>query len=136
MSDPTSAMPPPIPAIPNNTKPKRKWRWWQTVLAILVGIVLVFKIIGSYDPVSLQVQMDRNGSLVVTNTGTKPIDIKTAIVNDRKDCEVYRAGFQALNPFKPMTLNVGDRALVTSFCNIVRVTFETNVGSATYSFNR
>jgi hypothetical protein len=136
MSDPTSAAPPPIPAVPTNIKPKRKWRWWQTVLAVIAGIVLVFKIIGSYDPVSLQVQMDRNGSLVVTNTGTKPIEIQKATVNDRKDCEVYRAGFQTLATFKPMTLNVGDRALVTSFCNIVRVTFETNVGSSTYTFSR
>lgn len=101
MSDPTSAMPPPIPAIPTSTKPKRKLRWWQTVLAMLVGIVLVFEIIGSYDPVSLQVQMDRNDSPVVTNTGTKPIDILTAIINDRKDCEVCRAGFQALAPLSP-----------------------------------
>jgi hypothetical protein len=127
------AVPPPIPA---DTKPKRNWRRWQTALAIVAGAVLVLKIVGSYDPVSLQVQMDRNGSLVVTNTGTKQIEIQNALVNDRKDCKVYRAGFQSLSDFQPMKLQVGDRAFVTSFCNIVRVTFETDAGSSTYTFNR
>jgi hypothetical protein len=127
------AVPPPIPT---DTKPKRKWRWWKTALAIVLGTVFVLKIIGSYNPVSLQVQMDRNGSLVVTNTGDKQIEIQNAVVNDRKDCKVYRAGFQSLGDFEPMKLQVGDRALVTSFCNIVRVTFETNLGSSTYTFSR
>jgi hypothetical protein len=127
------AVPPPIPA---NTKPKQKWRWWHTVIAIVAGAVLILKIVGSFDPVSLQVEMDRNGSLVVTNTGSKQIEIQKAVINDRQDCKVFRAGFQLLTDFQPIKLQVGDRALVTSFCNIVRVMFKTDSGSSTYTFNR
>jgi hypothetical protein len=97
---------------------------------LLTGLLNVFS-----SP-ELEVQIDRNGTVIVTNTGSKPIEIKSVVVNDRKDCDVGGGFMPGLGAFRPQTLKVGDRTLVNSMCNIVRVTFETNRGTGTYTFNR
>lgn len=124
------------PTLPDAAKPKRRWRWLKILIGASAAGLLGIVVLGSYNSVSLKVQMDRNGSLVVTNTDSKPVEIQSVTINDRKDCAVYRTGFQTLTDFKPMTLQVGDQVFMTSLCNIVRVTFETDRGSSTFTFSR
>ena len=100
------------------------------------SLILLTGLFNAFTSPTLEVQIDRVGTVIATNTGNQPISIKSVIVNGRKDCDVGGGFIPGLGPFRPKTLRVGDKTFVNSLCNIVRVTFETDQGSATYTFNR
>ena len=134
MEDHNFAVPPPLPQHPlKRTDP---WLWLKIGTGIVGGFLLLSGLFGAYTSPPLELQIDRIGTVIVTNTGDQPIVIKGVIVNGRKDCDVGGGFIPGLGAFRPQTLKVGDKTFVNSPCNIVRVTFETNQGSATYSFNR
>ncbi len=118
MSDQTSAIPP-IPSTAE--KPKRKWRWWQTVLVIVFGGYFVLKLLSSYNPVNLELTrrnlIDRaqDGQVVeMLNVGSKTITITKVTFNDRADCD-SRSGFE------PFTLKVGDSKML-SVSKLIEIT--------------
>jgi hypothetical protein len=117
-------------------KPRDRWLWLKIIVGGIGGLVLVTGLVGSYNSPSLQVQMDRSGTVVVTNTGSKPIAIQAATINNRDDCRAGGGIMPGRGPFHSQTLKVGEQTYVNSFCNIVRLALETDQGSATYSFSR
>jgi hypothetical protein len=134
MEDRSFAVPPPLP--PHAVKPKPRWLWFRIIAGIVGGLLLLSGLFGAFTSPTLEVQIDRIGTVIVTNTGDQPISIRSVIVNGREDCDVGGGFIPGLGAFRPQTLKVGDKTFVNSLCNIVRVTFETDQGSATYSFNR
>jgi len=133
--------PPPIPSIAS--KAKRKWRWLKTILGILAAGFLVVRILGSYNPMDLE--LDRRDLfdaahdgkvLEMTNVGSKPVKLVRIAINDRPDCNVSRLSFVDNSPLFPSILKIGDKLSLLSSCQVVRATVETDQGSSTYSFNR
>ena len=140
MSEQMSA-PPPIPSVAS--KPKRKWRWLKIILGVLAAGFLVVRILGSYNPVDLElIRRDlfdaaHDGKVLeMTNVGSKPVKLVRITVNDRPDCSVSRLSFVDNSPLFPSLMRVGDELSLVSSCQIVRATVETDQGSNTYSFNR
>jgi hypothetical protein len=119
--------PPPIPNAP--AQPKKGWRWWQVLLAIVAGLLLLLKLAGT-GSIPLEVRLlDRGIALTATNIGNGPITITDVIINDRRECKKKGS---------PQTLQIGEQYTYLSYglgCNIVRVTFETDKGSSTFTFN-
>jgi hypothetical protein len=139
MSQQASAVPPLVPTSPD--KPKRKWGWLKLILLIVAAAVFALKLIGSYNPVDLELTrkgllLDEDGLAVeIVNTGTKPTTIKGVQINDRTDCSVS-SGLTQGDEFKPpVSLKVGDKLTLISSCRIIRVNVETDIGSAIYSFS-
>lgn len=139
------------------TKPKSRWRWWKVLLIICGSGWLILGLLNSYRPVQLGLRTtgaftgDDGRAIQIVNNGEKPITITSMTVNDRDDCKVTtpaqeydragRAGSlmrpdAANDAFKGSTLKVGDTATYISSCRVVRATVETDLGSATYTFNR
>ncbi len=138
-------------------KPKSRWRWLKIFLAIIALVWLILGLLNSYRPVQLGLRTagaftgDDGRAIQIVNNGEKPITITGMTVNDRDDCKVTTPGQEydragragslmkpdaANNTFKSSTLKVGDTATYISSCRVVRTTVETDLGSATYSFNR
>ena len=134
MEDRNFAVPPPLP--PHALKPRTRWLWLRIIVGVVGGLLLLSGLFDAFTSPTLEVQIDRIGTVIVTNTGDQPISIKSVIVNNRKDCDVGGGFMPGFGAFRPKTLKVGDRTFVNSLCNIVRVTIDTDQGSATYSFNR
>ena len=120
--------PPPVPN--TQAEPKKGWRWWQIVLPIIGGILLLLKFAGT-GSLPLEVQLlDQGYTFTVTNIGDAPIVINDMIVNDRRECKKKDA---------PKTLKIGEKYMWGSYgfgCNIVRIKFETDKGTDTFAFNR
>ena len=136
MSDQTSITPPPITT--SNVKPKRKWGWLKTSLAVIATVVFAFKILNSLavsaSPIQLEVRRtgaytDAAGNVLkVLNVGSKPITITNVTINERQECRQNQK-------FKSVTLKVGDEQFFAGSCYIVRATIETTDGSESYSFS-
>lgn len=79
----------------------------------------------------LEVQLlDQGYTFTVANIGDSPITIDDMVVNDRRECKKKEA---------PRTLKIGEKYMWGSYgfgCNIVRIKFETDKGSDTFTFNR
>jgi hypothetical protein len=121
-------------------KPSRKRRW-QIALAIGVGLLLLL-VFGSGSHLDLKLtrrDFSTRGDgkqLNILNTGQKLIEITGIKINDRDDCQVGTINLQKQDlSFAPITLNVGDQAVVFSGCSVIRATVTTKSGSASYSFN-
>jgi hypothetical protein len=125
MNEQMSNLPPPIPT-EANVSPKRKWRWWQILPLIILGIIFVVKILANYHPISFDVRLYNDG-ITATNTGNGPITVNDVLINDRRECYAKLS--------KPRSLNVGEQIVAFSFCNIVRVQIDTNSGSEIYTFS-
>lgn len=144
-------------AAANVAKPKSRWRWWKILLIIIALGWLILGLLNSYRPVQLGLRTagaftgDDGRAIQIVNNGEKPITIRGMTVNDRDDCKITTMGQEydragragslmkpdaANEAFKSSTLKVGDTATYISSCRIVRATVETDLGSATYTFNR
>jgi hypothetical protein len=75
--------------------------------------------------------------LSIQNVGSEPITIRHLSVNDRPDCKIERPPIDLLvaPPGEARTLKVGDAADWIVYCSIVRLTVETDRGTATYTFD-
>lgn len=134
MENRSYAVPPPLP--PHALRPKPKWLWFRIIGGLLGSFILLSGLFNAFTSPTLEVQIDGIGTVIATNTGDQPISITSVVVNGRKDCDVGGGFIPGLGPFRPKTLKVGDKTFVNSLCNIVQITFETDQGSATYTFNR
>jgi hypothetical protein len=132
-SYPIASSPPPTASEP--TKTRRRWR---IILGVLLGLLLIAKIITSYDPVALDVSV-RYNRLKIGNVGSKPIKITGVEINQRTDCTVTLPLGLFTDPnkleFSTRELKVGDEIELVSTCKIVRALVETDQGSESYSFN-
>jgi hypothetical protein len=109
------------------------------IASIIVAAILVVGIILSNGGPKLKVQTQA-GLLSIQNIGGEPITIRHLSVNDRPDCRMQRAPIdllfaQVAPPGEAPTLKVGDVADWTVYCPIVRLTVETDRGTATYTFD-
>jgi hypothetical protein len=123
----------PPPTVPRSQKP---WRRSKIILGALLGLLLIVKIITSYDPVTLDVSV-RYNRLKLGNVGSKPIKITGIEINQRTDCTVALPLGMFTDPnkleFSSRELKVGDEIELVSACKIVRAHVETDQGSETYS---
>jgi hypothetical protein len=106
------------------------------IVGVIVAAILVVSIILSSNGPKLKVQA-RVGSLSIQNVGSEPITIRHLSVNDRPDCKIERPPIDLLvaPPGEARTLKVGDAADWIVYCSIVRLTVETDRGTATYTFD-
>ena len=125
MNDQMSNVPPPGPT-KATVSTRRKWRWWQILLFIILGMIFVVKILASYHPASLDVRLYNDG-ITATNTGDAAITINDVLINGRREC------YSSLP--RPRPLQVGEQLIALSFCHIVRVQIDTDKGSQTYTFS-
>lgn len=84
----------------------------------------------------LQVQLNQERSLLLRNIGEDPIEIQEIEVNRRPECKAGRMTLKDADAFKPLTLQVGEKAIWIANCNIVRINIKTNKGPYEYSFVR
>jgi hypothetical protein len=123
---------------------QRPYYGFAWIICFLAALIVSFSDLGlggDGDDLHLKLEHDVTphigNLLTIQNVGNKPITIQKLLVNDRSDCSVSRF-ILGLGPNTPMgetpTLNIGDGAAWTSNCNIVRVTVESDRGSATYFF--
>ena len=126
------ALPPPLP---NSSKPKDKWLWLKVTGSIVGGLSLLIAIFGTNGSPSLRVKISQ-GFVTATNIGTQPITIKRKMINDREDCFAFNILGQRESLSKSETLKIGDSDIFSSSCKIVRVRFDTDQGSETFSFDR
>jgi hypothetical protein len=129
------------PSLPPDAKPKKKWRWFKITAGLILGIVVLLKLIGSYNPVELELSRanlfdaDRDGkALEVLNVGKAPIKITNITINERADCTLSRLSFVDGSKLLPADLKVGDKIALMSSCRIIRASVETDQGPNTYSF--
>jgi hypothetical protein len=134
MVDQPTALPPPLPA----AKPKSR-RGLTIFIAICAAAILaanLIKIANSQNDLELVKQgafSDDDGMAVeVTNVGHKPVTIIGMKVNDRDDCKAGPLTLGNLN--FPVKLNVGDKQMFVSTCNIIRINVQTDGGTSSYSF--
>src|SRR5882672_11409258 len=153
MSEHNSAVPPPL--LQPEVKPKKKWRWFKILAGTTLGVVLLVKIVSSYNPVELELALkgansrDDGKAVELTNVGAKPIALTKITINDRADCVVSTMGqtFDRIgriqsgakpdpsnDQFKGATLGVGDKTTYISSCRIIRATIETDGGTNSYTF--
>jgi hypothetical protein len=113
--------------------PKKRWRWWQILLAVIGGAFVLSLFGGSP---GLKVTLVGGDQLQVLNVGQKAVDIQRVQVNDRDECKVTTL-LNLANPnaqIFPVHLEVGGGIGLVSFCHVVRANFSTSAGSATYEF--
>ena len=120
------------------TAPRKKWRWWHIALAVIAGVVLLSALSGGGTP-KLTVRTSEAGAgfkqVQVLNAGDKPINITGLRINDRNECGPRPLPLSDPNdPFEATSLQIGESVGWFTACRVVRATFKTNAGSATYEF--
>jgi hypothetical protein len=139
-NQPSPKTQPKVTALENSWRSQRSGVRALKQLLIIVGVIvaaiLVVSIILSNSGPKLKVQA-RVGSLSIQNVGSEPITIRHLSVNDRPDCKIERPPIDLLvaPPGEARTLKVGDAADWIVYCPVVRLTVETNLGTATYTFD-
>jgi hypothetical protein len=109
------------------------------VAGVLIAAIVVIGVVLSNNGPRLKVET-RGGLLSIQNIGSEPITIRHLSVNDRSDCGMQRSPIDLiLGPVAPPgeapTLKVGDVADWNVYCPIVRLTVETDRGTAAYTFD-
>lgn len=121
------------------TEPNRKWRWWHVGLAGFGAIILLSLLFGSGGTLKLRVTTSEAGGgykrVQAVNVGEKPIDVTDLRINDRGECGPRPLPLSdPTDPFQTVKLQIGETAGWFTVCRVVRATFTSNSGSATYEF--
>jgi hypothetical protein len=121
---------------PMAATPKKRRRWWQIALAALGAIVVVSVLSRGGSP-KLKVSTSEAGAgfkqLQVLNADDKAITITSLKINDRDEC-APRSLPQEIEPFQSIKLQIGESAGWFTVCRVVRATFKTSAGSASFEF--
>jgi hypothetical protein len=105
------------------------------IVGVIVAAIVAISVIVSNNGPKLKVQTQA-GLLSIQNIGSNPIIIRHLSVNDRSDCKGERSHLDLFAPpGETPTLKVGDAAAWIVYCAIVRLTVETDRGTATYTFD-
>lgn len=118
--------------------PRKKWRWWHFALAGAGAVILLSALSGGGTP-KLTVRTSEAGAgfkqVHVLNAGEKPISITNLRINDRNECGPRPMPLSDPNdPFEETKLQIGEAVAWFTACRVVRATFKTSAGSATYEF--
>jgi hypothetical protein len=145
MTDQT-ATPPPVPPIKKSARFKKTRIILFTIAILWLGSRLLSHLdLSALGSPNLDVQLDGSNSVILVNTGSKPVTIKGVTVNDRSDCKTATTYFDIKDgrvlgenfKFESTKLKVGDKLPVyIRGCNVIRAEIETDQGSVTYTFSR
>jgi hypothetical protein len=126
-------------------KNEKKFFWVLGAVGAAIALLVLAYAIGT--DVELDVRVTSGNFINITNVGSTPLTIRKISINERREClagsfmeQLARmeghSEFRDKNNSLPRKLQVGDDMQVGSDCTVVRITFDTDLGSATYTFDQ